>query len=103
MICAYCHEHLGREGALACARCRTMLHAECAVQHGQCVTLGCTGGELVEPLRVLGPRRLEPELPLVVHARSWLRTGLEVALAPCEDVALVVLGLLGVLGVLLLA
>jgi nucleoside-diphosphate-sugar epimerase len=46
LVCPFCHDVLDQSGPplVACARCGTKYHAECAKLHGKCVLLGCTGG-----------------------------------------------------------
>lgn len=97
MICPFCRDGLD-EPAVRCGGCGTWLHGECAITHGGCTTFGCQGRAFVtgrpRPARVA----LEPALPATVALRRALRGGLEVALAPREDLSLAVLSVAGLLG-----
>ena len=84
------------------AACHTPVHADCAQLHGRCVTLGCPGLSFQAARPSARRRALTPALPWRARWRPRARSVLEVALAPSEDVALVVLGLGGLLGLALL-
>lgn len=68
--CAFCHGGIG-VSAMACLRCQTLFHEDCASEYGKCPTLGCTGR---------GPRPAEqPAQPFLDepiatyrHALSWV-------------------------------
>jgi hypothetical protein len=102
MNCPYCLGDLLEAPAVACAACQTPVHADCAQLHGRCVTLGCPGLTFQAARPSRRRRALSPALPWRARWRPRARAVLEVALAPSEDVALVVLGLGGLLGLALL-
>jgi len=102
MNCPYCLDDLLGSPAVACAACQTPVHTDCAQLHGRCVSLGCPGLTFRAATLSAQRRALTPSLPWQARWRPHARGVLEVVLAPSEDVALVVLGLGGLVGLALL-
>lgn len=40
-LCPYCRDALGREGVVRCSQCQTVMHRDCFLENGGCVTMGC--------------------------------------------------------------
>lgn len=94
MRCPYCREGFGAgEGRLACARCQTQVHGECAVLHKGCVVYGCAGRSFV-PARHMRDRSRLSTIP----ARLRLGRALATAL---DDRSLLAAGALGVTALLI--
>ena len=99
MNCAYCKESLNPSGDLRCDRCHTVVHEECADLEGDCLTLACGPAAFV-PHRARAsdrPRRLRPELTQY-YTQKELGRWLQVLIAPREEVSILILGAIGLVG-----
>lgn len=55
--CPYCHDDLGSDGLVTCARCEARQHSDCYEAHGRCAVFGCGSKETHEGIRSV-PLRL---------------------------------------------
>ena len=94
MTCPYCREAFGaEEGRLACARCRTNVHGECAALHEGCVVYGCDGQTFLPGEQAPDRQRL-PAIPGRLRLGRLLATAL-------DDCSLLAIGALGVTALLI--